>query len=256
MARGSSQSDLKSPRPSQRMEDVATRLYLANKAEYEKNTPGQRNDMFGRRDAAVKKNAFLRLASAIYQYEKYTHFSEPRHKERKQLIIDAVRAMPKEVQDLVLESNDKIKDLIRVATHASNPDEYGNISASFTADKDYIKSFKGSILPRSDRMHGRSSDYGDEAKTYSAKDIASFEGIISFQKINQLIEAYEDVHQLQQNRGTVAGEGFKMKPGAFETGLDEWLTFGSKAFVPRRFDDNDSASEHLVYGIKWKKGVT
>jgi hypothetical protein len=242
MARGSSKSDLKSvARPS--LTKMAMRIYLDNKAEFEKNVPGQKNGMSARRDRAVEKNAFLKLAGAIYQYEKYTHFMEDGHKERKQRIVDAMKAMPKEVQDFITEPKDKIKDLTRIGTHASNPDKNGNIAASFTTSDEYANAFEDVILKNSEKFHGRSADYGKKAKTYGAEDIESFEGIISFSKVRQLIAAYEKIDQAKRRKADLS------EPG-------DWISFGSQGFRPRQFEEMNEVDEHLVYGIKWKKGVT
>jgi hypothetical protein len=158
--------------------------------------------------------------------EKYAgnhHYAYTGHKERKNAVIEAFLAMPPELKLMFAQPKSDIGLLFRGADHPANPGADGKSSASFTFNKGTAKSFASEIMTME-----RPNSYKYKAHgigVYSAKDIESFDGIFSLEKLAKLRRADGDLFE------KIKGE--KSDPDSLNAG----------------------EFESMVYGIKWKAGV-
>lgn len=201
-----------------------------------------------RREKMLADDPLRKLSKLVRDYEAWGHFLLAGHKERKREIIEAVNALPPEIRDYIKVPNSTIERLKRVSNHASNPDDKGDISASFTTSDRYAEWGKKNLVGSEYNTSNNPSSfkkYGPEMREYTAKDIKSVKGIISFVRFKELLK--------ETNRQLNASRDVKLPRNDYEA--TDWNRLGYLAAPYHTNDDMGPADEHLVYGIKWKDGV-
>lgn len=234
--------DIKLLLTSKQAREAAEIIYEENKRLYDTNSvpKAEQNDPWTKKSTLKKEVGFGKLDQAIWKYERWGHFKDKGHKERKQAIIDAVMELPPKIRALVFVPKASIEGLFRIATHASNPDEKGVISASFTANKEYVQFAIKNLLEKANSYHGKDAQYGSAPRYYSQKDIESFEGIISFDKVHKIAREYNKLAAERRDADELTGAN------------TEWHNLGSPRYEPT---ETQIMAEHLVFGIKWKSNV-
>ena len=174
-------------------------------------------------DNPTKLAAMRTFFIAAEKYAGNTHYLYTGHKERKNALLNAFLALPPDLKLLFSQPKSDISLLFRGADHPSNPGWDNKTSASFTFNKNTAKTFAG-LLMTNERPNSRKYSK-DGIGVYSAKDIESFEGIFSLEKIAKLRNA------------------------------DQPLFVKIKGANPDSDSLNTGEYESIVYGIKWKAGV-
>lgn len=176
-------------------------------------------------EGVAAMEAVKAFGDALEIYQNNSHNNTGGYKSRRQDLIDAFKALPKDVRealsvpgDVALYAQDHI---VRGADHASRPGKDGGIVASFSMDKETAKNF-----PLGQNAKG-------DGYFYTLRDVENYEGIFSVAKANLL--------RNELNNQLLLG-GSNSKP------LPSIKTFWSMAPAV-------GEGEFLVYGIKWDKSV-
>ena len=152
--------------------------------------------------------AFVDFIKTIKAYQGDQHFNKKGYLERRKAIYDAYNDLPKYAKDVINAPKAAINKIIRGATAKAEAGPDGKINASFEAKLTSV------------------GVWGNDAgtrKEYTAKDVESFDEIISFHKAWEVATA-------------LSGTG-KVKGSTLD------LT------------DESYQDEFLVTNIKWKDGV-
>jgi hypothetical protein len=179
MARGSSQSDLRSKAKKSPILPVEKRIAILDAA-------SERLKKTKDLDTKARVRAF---AEAVFDYTSHTHKEYEGHKERKQAIIDAYKDLPKFVRDAISHPSEPMSKLYRGGTHPSNPGPDGKVHASFTADEEVADGFATTTAGR----------------IFTGKDIASHGPIINIKAFGYLRDEFG---------GYVAADGDDFDPAS------------------------------------------
>lgn len=171
----------------------------------------------------VKLASMRAFFKAAEKYAGVHHYAYTGHKERKNALVNAFLAMPDDLKLMFAQPKSDMKLLFRGADHPANPGDDGKSSASFTFNKNTAKVFAGALMTAE-----RPNSYKYKAHgigVYSSKDIESFDGIFSLEKLAKLSRADKDLFEKIKGDKT---DPDSLNPGEYES---------------------------IVYGIKWKAGV-
>lgn len=192
MARGASRAQSELPASAPTRKEVTATLF--NKVGQDMMRLGTKYSRLAETDKELDgKLAKFIEAWAAYQGDR--HFEQKGHKKRRQELVDTVNELPKELQEAITVPNSFIKRLFRGGNHATNPGPDGKINASFTARKEHAQGFgteaqSSSEHKRYDLYEEKRSEGGYQTyaqRVYSAKDIESFDKILSYPKALALI---------------------------------------------------------------------
>lgn len=185
-------------------------------------------------DESVKR-PFMNLIEAVGAYQGDRHFMKEGHKERRQAIAEAFRALPKWIQKRLGEPASAIWKLYRGADHPARPGPDGKVHASFSKNPYWAQFFQRGNPHLPARVAG-------QTRLYSARDIKSFDGIF-------------DIHKLKDFREEVANQ-LKRK---YEKSIHYPRNFDGPEYAEYQdlltYGEAHSQDEYLVMDIKWRKGA-
>lgn len=185
-------------------------------------------------------------ASGTYQGD--SHFlNKGTHKERRQEIVEAFKALPDDIRKMLDVPKDHLKDLYRGADHATNPGPNGSIVASFTTAKGHAEGFgPGGLFWKENKSRGITKAPSGK-KLYTAKDIDSIEGIIDFSSVAKLHNSVQLAINSLEERSP--------KPSQWADSHQELDKMRDRTLKYGILFGGVAQREFLVHGIKWREGV-
>jgi hypothetical protein len=182
------------------------------------------------------REPFDALMQAVEAYQGDRHFMREGHKERRQEIANAFKALPKWLQKRLGEPQSAIKELYRGADHPANPGPDGKVHASFSKDPSWAQFFQRGNPHLPERIAG-------QTRLYSVRDIKSFDGIFNLRKLRDFREEVANELKRKYEKSIHYPKNF--------VGTPEYAEYQALLL----YKEASSQDEYLVMDIKWRKGA-